>query len=128
MQQFEKIKLEVDILRSMNHRNIVHYLGTAMDNSTIYIFMEYISGGSLQSILKRYTISCGIYKHCQYRFGSLDERTIAHYAKQITNGLHYLHCGGIIHRDIKGANIMVTSRGIVKLIDFGCAKRHCQVL
>ena len=61
------------------------------------------------------------------RFGSLDERTVAHYTRQITHGLEYLHNNGIIHRDIKGANIMVTSKGVVKLIDFGCAKRYCQV-
>jgi mitogen-activated protein kinase kinase kinase 19 len=61
------------------------------------------------------------------RFGSLDERTVAHYTRQIATGIRYLHHNGIIHRDIKGANVMVTSKGLVKLIDFGCAKRHCQV-
>lgn len=66
------------------------------------------------------------YYHC--RFGALDERTIAHYTRQIARGLSYLHHNGVIHRDIKGANIMVTSKGVVKLIDFGCAKRHCQVV
>jgi mitogen-activated protein kinase kinase kinase 19 len=62
------------------------------------------------------------------RFGSLDERTVAHYTRQIATGIRYLHHNGIIHRDIKGANVMVTSKGLVKLIDFGCAKRHCQEL
>ena len=61
------------------------------------------------------------------RFGALDERTIAHYTRQIARGLDYLHYNGIIHRDIKGANIMLTSKGVIKLIDFGCAKRYCQV-
>ena len=45
--------MEVDILRSLRHRNIVQYYGASMDNATIYIFMEYVSGGSLQSLLKR---------------------------------------------------------------------------
>ena len=53
LQQYEKIQVEVEILRSLRHKNIVSYLGTSMQLSTVYIFMEYISGGSLQSILKR---------------------------------------------------------------------------
>ena len=61
-----------------------------------------------------------------HRFGPLDSRTVSHYARQITSALVYLHSNNIIHRDIKGANIMVNSRGVVKLIDFGCAK-NCQV-
>ena len=61
-----------------------------------------------------------------YRFGPLDSDTVSHYTKQITNALSYLHGNGIIHRDIKGANIMVNSRGDIKLIDFGCAK-NCEV-
>lgn len=130
-QQFDKIQLEVDILRSLSHRNIVSYLGAAMNNITVYIFMEYISGGSLQSILKRYymtTYNPLSYAQIYIRFGALDVRTIVHYTRQMGRGLSYLHQNGVIHRDIKGANIMVTSKGVVKLIDFGCAKRHCQVI
>lgn len=52
-QQYEKLKLEVEILRSVRHRNVVSYLGTSMDEDHVYIFMELIPGGSLLSILKR---------------------------------------------------------------------------
>ena len=53
MQQFAKLQLEVDILRSLCHRNIVKYWGADIHMATVYIFMEFIAGGSLQSILKR---------------------------------------------------------------------------
>jgi len=53
MQQYSKIQAEVGILRSLRHRNIVRYLGTSMQDATVYIFMQYISGGSIQSMLKR---------------------------------------------------------------------------
>ncbi len=100
-----------------------------MNMATVYIFMQYISGGSLQSILKRYVGPCDCHVTLTtptHRFGPLDSHTVSHYTRQITNSLVYLHDNGIIHRDIKGANIMVNSRGVVKLIDFGCAK-NCQV-
>lgn len=54
LQQFEKLQVEVGILRSLCHKNIVGYLGACMNNRMVYIFMEYISGGSIQNILKRY--------------------------------------------------------------------------
>ena len=60
LQQFKKIQLEVDILRSLSHKNIVQYLGTSINETRVYIFMEYITGGSLQSILKRYQYIIGI--------------------------------------------------------------------
>lgn len=53
-QQYQKLQQEVDILRSLQHRNIVRYLGTSMQEHVVFIFMAYITGGSLQSILKRY--------------------------------------------------------------------------
>jgi hypothetical protein len=110
--QFDKLQMEVGILRSLSHRNIVGYLGACMNNGVVYIFMDYISGGSIQNILKR--------------FGPLSEKVICHYTRQILKALHYLHFNKIMHRDVKGANILVTPKGVVKLIDFGCAKQFVQ--
>lgn len=56
-------------------------------------------------------------------YGKLNETLIKHYTKQIIEGLMYLHSKGIVHRDIKCANILINSRGVVKLCDFGCSKQ-----
>lgn len=57
------------------------------------------------------------------RFGPLPERILALYTKQIVEGVAYLHLSQVIHRDLKGNNIMLMPTGIIKLIDFGCARR-----
>jgi hypothetical protein len=108
--QYEKLRLEVEILRSVRHRNVVRYLGTSMDDGHVYIFMDLIPGGSLLSILKR--------------FGPLSDMICSRYTRQIVRALKYLHSNGIVHRDIKGANVMVTQNGVIKLIDFGSAKQE----
>lgn len=56
-------------------------------------------------------------------YGPLQEDIVACYTKQILKGLEYLHCHGVIHRDIKGPNILVNHDGTVKLSDFGSAKK-----
>ena len=70
--------------------------------------MEYVPGGSIaESIV--------------HDFGALSVRNVKAYTAQILTGLEYLHRMNVIHRDIKGANILVTDSGIVKLADFGCS-------
>lgn len=99
---------EIEIMKKLHHPNIVRYLGTQIDGNIMSIFLEYVGGGSIRSILNKY--------------GALSENNIRKYTKQILNGLKYLHSNNIVHRDIKGANILVTTEGVVKLADFGCAK------
>lgn len=99
---------EIDLLASLEHKHIVSYIGTQCTFDSLYLFTEYITGGSLYSILAE--------------FGALDEEVIAVYTRQVLLGLSYLHRRHIIHRDIKGANILITNTGVVKLSDFGCSK------
>nr|XP_039260160.1 uncharacterized protein LOC120336531 [Styela clava] len=107
--EFKQIQLEVDLLRALRHENIVSLLGTSLEGNMVLIFMEHIAGGSISSILQQY--------------GPLKERIFRKYTKQILNGVEYLHESSVVHRDIKGSNVMLMTSGIIKLIDFGCAKR-----
>ncbi|XP_078539495.1 mitogen-activated protein kinase kinase kinase 19 [Lissotriton helveticus] len=107
--EYQKLQEEVDLLRTLNHVNIVGFLGTCLQDNIVSIFMEFIPGGSISSILKR--------------FGPLPEIVFSRYTRQILQGVSYLHENKVIHRDIKGNNIMLMQTGVIKLIDFGCAKR-----
>ena len=105
----QDLEEEVHLLQELQHPNIVRYLGTEKIDDALNIFLEYVPGGSIASLLAR--------------FGSFKESVIKVYAKQILTGLEYLHSHGIIHRDIKGANILVDNTGLVKLADFGASKK-----
>ncbi|XP_076113862.1 uncharacterized protein LOC143082178 isoform X1 [Mytilus galloprovincialis] len=109
--EYEKVQEEVELLKTLNHKNIVGYLGTSLEENIVAIFMQFVPGGSIASILAR--------------FGALDEAVFRKYTKQILEGVEYLHSNDVIHRDIKGGNVMLMPNGIIKLIDFGCAKRLC---
>lgn len=100
---------EVKLLRNLSHPNIVRYLGTVREDETLNILLEFVPGGSISSLLGK--------------FGSFPEAVIKMYTKQILQGLEYLHSNGIIHRDIKGANILVDNKGCIKLADFGASKQ-----
>jgi serine/threonine protein kinase len=102
---------EIQLLKQLSHRNIVHYVHTEInsDLSAVDIIMEYVPGGSIRSLLNR--------------FGRFTENMVKRYTHQILEGLAYLHENGIIHRDIKGANLLVDNDGTIKLTDFGASKR-----
>uniref|UniRef100_A0A6B2LDW5 Protein kinase domain-containing protein n=1 Tax=Arcella intermedia TaxID=1963864 RepID=A0A6B2LDW5_9EUKA len=107
--EVQSLQQEISFLQTLNHENIVQYMGSSVENSYLNIFLEYVSGGSIASIIKR--------------FGKINEILTRKYTKQILNGLKYLHDRRIIHRDIKGENILVDNKGVIKLSDFGAAKR-----
>lgn len=103
------LKQEIDLLQGLRHPNIVQYLGTSSDESHLNIFLEYVPGGSIAGMLKAYNF--------------FKEPLVRNFVRQILEGLAYLHGRDIIHRDIKGANVLVDNKGGVKISDFGISKR-----
>ncbi|XP_047268510.1 MAP3K epsilon protein kinase 1 isoform X2 [Capsicum annuum] len=105
------IMQEIDLLKNLNHKNIVKYLGSLKTKTHLFIILEYVENGSLANIVK------------PNKFGPFPESLVAVYISQVLEGLVYLHEQGVIHRDIKGANILTTKEGLVKLADFGVATK-----
>uniref|UniRef100_A0A251UI81 non-specific serine/threonine protein kinase n=1 Tax=Helianthus annuus TaxID=4232 RepID=A0A251UI81_HELAN len=130
---------DLDAIMNLNHKNIVKYLGSLQTETHLYIILEYVENGSLANIIK------------PENFGPFPESLVAVYIAQVLEGLVYLHEQGVIHRDIKCANILTTKearptigirapgsrhgnrkasnhrvirdQGLVKLTDFGVAMK-----
>ncbi|KAL3596124.1 hypothetical protein D5086_007761, partial [Populus alba] len=113
----ESLQKEQIVLSTLRCPQIVAYKGCDITNENgkvLYnLFLEYASGGTLIDAIRE-------------GGGCLDEDMIRLYARTILLGLEYLHCNGIVHCDIKGHNILVTSDG-AKIADLGCAKRVDEV-
>jgi hypothetical protein len=107
-------EMELNILQKLKHKHIVQYLGHETFDNSLHIYLEYMSGGNITNILSKY--------------GALPEKTVKVYAKQILAGLIYLHENKVVHKDIKGANILVDGDGTVKLADFGCSTQFEKTL
>ena len=100
------METEVSLLKRLAHPNIVQYLGTDR-GERFTILLGYVPGGSIALLL--------------LEFGALEEELVTLYVRQAVWGLQYLHSEGIVHGDIKGANILVSDKGEVRLTDFGCS-------
>eukprot|EP00252_Welwitschia_mirabilis_P024859 TRINITY_DN754_c0_g2_i2.p1 TRINITY_DN754_c0_g2~~TRINITY_DN754_c0_g2_i2.p1 ORF type:complete len:508 (-),score=102.82 TRINITY_DN754_c0_g2_i2:1648-3171(-) len=92
----EQLSQEITMLSSLRHKNIVQYYGSEMIDNKLCIYLEYVSGGSIHKLLQEY--------------GQFGEPVIRGYTRQILEGLAYLHSKSTVHRDIKGANILVDPR------------------
>ncbi|KAI9291339.1 Pkinase-domain-containing protein [Neoconidiobolus thromboides FSU 785] len=107
--QVSSLKKEIGLMRELCHPNIVQYLGSISTETHLNIFLEYVPGGSVAARLAEK--------------GKFTELRTRYYVKQILNGLEYLHSNNIIHRDIKGGNILVDDQDNVKIADFGVSKK-----
>ena len=106
-EDFEVVKHEIIVMKDCRHDNIVRYYGSYIRKDKLWICMEFCSGGSLQDIY--------------HSTGELKEKHIAYTIRETLRGIKYLHSTNKVHRDIKGANILLTKRGSSKLADFGIA-------
>ncbi|KKK13023.1 hypothetical protein ARAM_001874 [Aspergillus rambellii] len=100
---------EIDTMQHLEHPNIVQYLGCERGEFSISIYLEYISGGSVGSCLRKH--------------GKFEESVVKSLTRQTLEGLSYLHHQGILHRDLKADNILLDVDGTCKISDFGISKK-----
>jgi mitogen-activated protein kinase kinase kinase len=103
------LDIEIDTMQHLDHVNIVQYLGCERKETSISIFLEYISGGSVGSCLRKH--------------GKFEETVVRSLTRQTLQGLAYLHREGILHRDLKADNILLDVDGTCKISDFGISKK-----
>ncbi len=106
-ERLSRFEQEARIISSLNHPNIITIYDIGKQDSTLYIAMEYVEGKTLRETLPA---------------GPLPLKMLLHLATQIADGLAKAHSAGVIHRDLKPGNMMVSNDGLVKILDFGLAK------
>src|SRR5437667_7605999 len=104
----ERFRREAQAAARLNHPNVVSVYDTGSDPPVHYIVMEYVPGRTLAEVLEAE--------------GRLQPERAAEVAAQVATALSFAHAAGIVHRDVKPANIMLTPSGEVKVMDFGIAR------
>ncbi|CAM4560760.1 mitogen-activated protein kinase kinase kinase 1 isoform X2 [Caretta caretta] len=106
----EALREEIRMMSHLNHPNIIRMLGATCEKSNYNLFIEWMAGGSVAHLLSKY--------------GAFKESVVVNYTEQLLRGLSYLHENQIIHRDVKGANLLIDSTGHrLRIADFGAAAR-----
>ncbi|MEJ2511651.1 MAG: serine/threonine-protein kinase, partial [Anaerolineales bacterium] len=106
----KRFEIEAQAAASLNHPNIATIHAIEEAENQLFIVMEYIDGQELKTILR------------ENKNTSLHIKETINYSMQIAEGLEAAHQKGIVHRDIKSQNIMITNEGKVKIMDFGLAQ------
>jgi serine/threonine protein kinase len=102
------VRQESELMQSITHPNVVRGFGLQVDSHNVYVLMELLKSGSLDQVLSD--------------VGPLPEAAVRSYTIQVLDGLAYLHQKGILHRDIKPGNLLLSESGTVKLADFGISR------
>ena len=105
MNDAQSMSTEIEIMKRIRHRNIVSMYELYETPSCLWIILELVEGGDLLEFLSKQS--------------SYTEKDACRHMKQILNGVHYLHNLGVVHRDLKLDNILMSSSGEIKIADFG---------
>eukprot|EP01063_Lacrimia_lanifica_P036127 TRINITY_DN707_c0_g5_i1.p1 TRINITY_DN707_c0_g5~~TRINITY_DN707_c0_g5_i1.p1 ORF type:complete len:829 (+),score=181.41 TRINITY_DN707_c0_g5_i1:94-2580(+) len=108
--EVEATREEFDLIKNMRHKNILQYYGVQILRDQLQIFMEIAPLGSVASLVKRIGAPLSVH-------------VIRNFTRQLLEGLAYLHDRGVMHRDVKGDNLLLGEGNVLKLCDFGSSRR-----
>src|SRR3954471_22276089 len=104
----ERFRREAQAAANLNHPNIVSIYDWGQESGTYFIVMEYVEGRSLRDVIRA--------------DGPIDASQAAEIAAEIASALGFAHRTGVVHRDVKPGNVLLTAQGSVKVTDFGIAR------